>query len=110
TNLSRLVKETIDFVQTNYTNKQLTLEEIAQKFHVTPVYLSKTIKKELGVTYVQIITNLRIKAAKNFLKTSNLSIREIADYCGYDSQHYFSTAFRKMVGVSPKQYREDMRS
>lgn len=107
--VSTIAKEAFEYIKTNFTNKHLNLDEIAKHLHVTPVYLSKVIKKEFGVSYVQMITNLRIKTAKHYLKTSNLSMKEIAEHCGYDSQHYFSTAFRKTVGVSPKNYREEFK-
>lgn len=107
--VSTLAKEAFEYIKTNFTNKHLNLDEIAKHLHVTPVYLSRVIKKEFGISYVQMITNLRIKTAKHYLKTSNLSMKEIAERCGYDSQHYFSTAFRKTVGVSPKNYREEFK-
>ncbi len=106
TAISPLAKETLEYIEENYTDKDLNLNEIAHQLHVTSVYLSKVIKKELGYSYVQIITSLRLKAAKHYLKTSNLSIKEIAEKCGYDSQHYFSAVFRKSVNMSPKQYRD----
>lgn len=106
TNISPLAKKTLEYIRGNYTDKNLSLNEIAQQLHVTSVYLSRIIKKELGFSYVQIITSLRVKAAKHYLKTSHQSVKEIAEKCGYDSQHYFSSAFKKSVNMSPKQYRD----
>lgn len=105
TSISPLVKKSLEYMKENYTDKELSLNGIAQNLHVTSVYLSKVIKKELDFSYVQIITNLRVRAAKYYLKTSRLSVKEIAEKCGYDSQHYFSAAFRKSVDMSPMQYR-----
>src|SRR5690625_394723 len=108
TAISPLVKETLEYIEKNYTNQDLNLNEIAQQLHVTSVYLSKLIKKELGFSFVQIITSLRLKAAKHYLKNSSLSIKEIAEKCGYDSQHYFSSVFKKSSDMSPKQYRDQI--
>ena len=106
TNIAPLVKKTLKYIKENYTDKDLNLNEIARELHVTSVYLSKIIKKESGFSYVQIITSLRVQAAKHYLKTSNLSVKEVSEKCGYDSQHYFSFAFKKNVDMSPKQYRD----
>ncbi len=106
--LSPLVKQSIQYIRKHYRDSHLTLENIAESLHVSTVYLSKMIKQDLGVSYVKIVTQLRLQAAKDLLKTTDLSIREIAERVGYDSQHYFSTAFRKSIGVTPKQYKHQL--
>jgi two-component system, response regulator YesN len=63
-------------------------------------------KQELGISYSGLLTQMRIDKAVNLLKTTDMSIREIADKVGYESQHYFSTIFKKLVGVSPKQFKQ----
>ncbi|UOQ49275.1 response regulator [Gracilibacillus caseinilyticus] len=105
---SPLVKDALAYIREHYQDPHLTLEEVANILHVSSVYLSKTIKQELGVSYVQILTKMRLQAAKDLLKTTDYNIREIAEQVGYDSQHYFSTAFRKAVGVTPKQFKQQV--
>ncbi|MGN8682466.1 response regulator transcription factor [Gracilibacillus sp. HCP3S3_G5_1] len=105
--LSPLVKQSIQHIRNHYDDSQLTLERIAESLHVSSVYLSKMIKQEVGVSYVKIVTQIRVQAAEKLLKTTDLSIREIAERVGYDSQHYFSTAFRKLTGMPPKQFRQN---
>ncbi|UOQ84138.1 response regulator transcription factor [Gracilibacillus salinarum] len=105
---SPLVKEALAYLRRHYQDPHLTLEEIASLLHVSTVYLSKSIKQELGVSYVQILTKMRLQAAKDLLKTTDYTIREIAEQVGYDSQHYFSTAFRKAMGVTPKQFKQQV--
>lgn len=102
---SPLVKQAIAYIRNNYQNKEINLENIANNLHVSSVYLSKMIKQELGESYIQILTRLRINKAKQLLEHTDWSIREIAEVIGYDSQHYFSTAFKKMEGISPKGYK-----
>jgi len=64
-------------------------------------------KRELGHSFIHVLVQIRIQKAVHLLKETELSILEIALKVGYDSQHYFSTAFKKMIGVSPNQYRRD---
>ncbi|WP_026287276.1 response regulator [Gracilibacillus lacisalsi] len=106
--LSPLVKQSIQYIRKHYRDSHLTLESIAESLHVSTVYLSKMIKQDLGVSYVKLVTQMRLQAAKDLLKTTDLSIREIAERVGYDSQHYFSTAFRKSIGMTPKQYKHQL--
>jgi two-component system, response regulator YesN len=103
---SPLVKQAIAYIRKHYQNKEINLESIAKGLHVSSVYLSKMIKQELGESYIQILTRLRINKAKQLLEQTDWSIREIAEVIGYDSQHYFSTAFKKMEGVSPIRYKQ----
>jgi two-component system response regulator YesN len=64
------------------------------------------IKQEFGTTFVSLVTQARIQKAVQLLNTTDMSVNEIAELCGYDTQHYFSTTFKKMMGVSPNQYRK----
>ncbi|GAB2572347.1 response regulator [Gracilibacillus alcaliphilus] len=103
-----LVKEALQYIREHYQDPDLTLERVADYLHISVVYLSKTLKQELGISYVQIVTKLRLEAAKELLKTTDYNIREVAEQVGYDSQHYFSTAFRKVTGVTPKQFKQQV--
>ncbi|MBJ8194228.1 helix-turn-helix transcriptional regulator, partial [Bacillus cereus] len=57
-------------------------------------------------SFVTLVTRARIRKAVQLLDSTTLSIYDIAERTGYDSQHYFSTAFKKTMGVSPVQYRK----
>jgi two-component system, response regulator YesN len=106
TRISPIVKQAQIFVQKHYQDSSLTLERVAMELHVTTVYLSRMIKQELGISYSGLLTQMRIDKAVNLLKTTDMSIREIAEKVGYESQHYFSTIFKKLVGVSPKRFKQ----
>lgn len=105
--ISPIVKQAIAYIQQHYQDSSLTLERVAEELHITSVYLSRMMKHELGVSYVSLLTQMRINKAVDLLKTTDFSIRDIAETVGYDSQHYFSTAFKKVVGVSPMQFKND---
>ena len=106
TDLSPLVRRARGLIQANYADRDLTLEELASRLQVSSVYLSRVLKKELNDSFVTLMTKARIRKAIQLLDTTSLPIHEIAERVGYDTQHYFSTAFKKTVGVSPAQYRK----
>lgn len=104
--LSPLVRRAKQYLQEHYGDSELTLESMADALQASPVYVSRLLKQELGMTFVAYLTQLRMKKAVQLLNGTELSINEIAERVGYDTQHYFSTAFKKMNGVSPNQYRK----
>ncbi|RUT35607.1 response regulator [Paenibacillus zeisoli] len=104
--LSPLVRRARQYIHDYYHDPDLTLEVFARTLQVSPVYLSRMLKKELGTSFVGFIMHLRIRRAIQLLNSTELTILEIAEQVGYESQHYFSTAFKKVMGVSPNQYRK----
>jgi two-component system, response regulator YesN len=104
--ISPIVRRARSYLSEHFSETDLTLESLAQYLQVSPVYLSRIMKKELGTSFVSMITNMRISKAIMLLNSTELSILEIAGKVGYDTQHYFSTAFKKVMGVSPNQYRK----
>ena len=105
TAISPLVRRARQYVREHYHDPNLSLESTARAVGVSPVYLSRLFKQELGTTFVALLTQIRISKAAQLLLTTSRSIAEIAESVGYESQHYFSTAFKKAVGVSPIRYR-----
>lgn len=106
-NVSPVVKRAKQYIETHFTEPTIALELVAKDLQVSPVYLSRIIKQELGTSFVSLVTNLRMKRAIQLLNTTELPIVEIAEQIGYDTQHYFSTSFKKVIGVSPIKYRKN---
>ncbi len=84
----------------------LSVSLLASKFHLSHNGLIWKFKKELNVTPVNYVTTCRIKRAKQLLFDSNLSISHIAESCGYSNVYYFSSAFKKIEGISPSDFRK----
>lgn len=101
----QLCNSVIGFIQENYENSALSLHDIAQYAGVSPAYLSALFKKNQKVSISDTITSCRIDAACQYLLNSSLSLKEISEKCGYANQYYFSTSFKKKMGVSPSAYR-----
>ncbi|GIO65707.1 MAG TPA: response regulator [Paenibacillus cookii] len=104
--LSPLVRRARQLIHEQYDRPGLTLETFASSLQVSPVYLSRLLKKELGTSFVNFLTQTRIRKAIQLLNSTNMTMYEIAERVGYESQHYFSTAFKKVMGVSPNRYRK----
>ncbi|HBQ46235.1 MAG TPA: DNA-binding response regulator, partial [Ruminococcaceae bacterium] len=66
---------------------------------------SKILKRETGLSFIDFLTRLRIRKAIQLMGNPREKIYEVAEKVGYSDQHYFSTAFKKVKGVSPAEYR-----
>lgn len=93
----------INYIQMNF--KNVTLEGMAEEFHLSSPYISKYISTKSGKTFGEHVTQIRLKKAKTLLKNGNMSIDDIADAVGYPSTEHFSRIFKKSFHVSPSQYR-----
>ncbi len=103
--VSPLVRRARQLIRQNYESRNLSLDWVAQKLQVSPGYLSRVMKQELGVSFITLVTQFRINRAIQLLNSTESTVLEIAEHVGYDTQHYFSTVFKKITGVSPLQYR-----
>lgn len=88
--------------------EKITLEDIANHFHVNKSYLSAIFKQEMGRSFTERLTLLRIREAKT-AKDTALNLTNIAYQCGFSDQSYFSKVFRKVEGLTPKEYRKQKR-
>ena len=109
TQLSPMVRRGRQYVQEHYSNSELSLDDVAEALQVSPVYLSRQFKEELGTSFIYVLTEIRIKKAIELLDSTERTMNEIAELVGFDNQHYFSTSFKKTVGISPNQYRRGVK-
>lgn len=87
-------------------SEDLSLESLAAQANLSPVYFHKLFSAHLGMTPAAFVLSCRIAGAKAMLKTSELSIAEIATRCGFSSQSYFNFRFKEVTGETPLQYRK----
>ena len=104
--LSPLVRRAKQYMLEHYSEYELTLDSMAGMLQASPVYLSRLFKQELGTSFGTYLTQIRIRKAAQLLHATDLSINEVAERTGYETQHYFSTSFKKQTGVSPLQFRK----
>ncbi len=93
-----------DYIHNHY-SEDIGRSEIAKEFYLTPEYLAKLYKRETGVNIKTYINDYRIDLAKEKLSETELTVSEIAEAVGFTNFSYFSTIFKKSVGVSPHEYR-----
>lgn len=101
----------IDYIKQNYTNSDLNVQQVADNLFISRSYLTKLIKGKTGNNFTDYLNKLRIDTSINFLlDNKDLSIKEIAEKVGYNSQHYFSRAFKNYTGLSPIQYKNKFKT
>lgn len=85
--------------------ENISLEDAAEIVKMHPVYVSKLFKTETGENFTDFVTGLRISKAKELLKSSLKTIKEVTFAVGYNDQNYFSRLFKKQIGQTPTEFR-----
>lgn len=101
----QIVQKVKEYVGRNYSDKKLSLSTIAKELNFTPAYLSALFSNLCGFSLSYYINQIRIEKAKYRLQCGDSKINNIANDIGYENTTYFSTIFKKYIGVSPKEYR-----
>lgn len=99
-----LVKQAAAYIDEHYF-EELTLSILAEQFHVESSYFSRLFRQETGENVMLYIAKTRMAKAKEYMEDENRSLTEIAFLTGYDDYTYFNRVFRKMTGMSPREYR-----
>lgn len=104
---SQIVMEAKDYIERNYFREDLTLSSVADAIQAGASYLSRLMQRQLGMSFVDYLTDYRMKKAAVLLESCEKDIKlyEISQKLGFGSQHYFSRVFTKYYGMSPMQYR-----
>lgn len=104
---SQVVIEAKQYIEQHYYQEDLTLQSMADAIQVNASYLSRLMHKQLGMSFVDYLTDVRMKKAVLLLSSyeKDMKLYEIAERLGFNSQHYFCRVFKKYYGVSPIQYR-----
>jgi two-component system response regulator YesN len=100
------IEKAKDFILENYSNPDLNLKLISESIHMSLGYFSQLFKQVTGETCIEYLTKIRIDASKKLLKKTSLKTYEVAEKVGFKDSQYFSTCFKKAIGVSPTEYRD----
>lgn len=101
-----IVERASEYIHQNYAQKGLTLNEVAQRNHVSPNYLSYLFKKNTGFNLWEYVIKLRMEESKRLIQNSDLRRYEIAERVGYESPEHFSKIFKKYFGISPSEMKK----
>ena len=103
--ISRVVASAVDFIEANFHNSSLSLDNISEYVGLSSVYFSKLFHKHIGSGISQYINERRIEHAKLLLRSTDKRIFEVAEEVGYNNPRYFNYVFKKTVGMSPNVWR-----
>lgn len=106
---SQVLEEAMAFIRENYAKEEISLNTVASRVNISPSYFSSIFSQEMGVTFVEYLTSVRMERAKELLMCSNMKTSEIGYEVGYKDSHYFGYLFKKTVGCTPKEYRAGSR-
>ena len=106
--ISEWIIDVARYLERHY-RENLTLEQIAEEFHISPCYLSRCFKKYMGIRLIQYLNNLRIIFARHMLEENQVSITEVALKSGFESITHFERIFRSLTGTAPKKYQQQFR-
>jgi len=99
-----IYEEITGFIEENYAS--ITVKELVAKFHFNENYYNRILKDKLGVTYLEYVQDIRLKKAHRLLKSTKLTIDEVADQVGYQNKGYFYKIFVDKYGVTPAKLRK----
>jgi two-component system response regulator YesN len=99
----KLIQTIQDYIDENL-NGKLQLNEIAEAFGLSPAYLSVLFKKNTDIGFSEYVYTKKIEKAKELLLSDDMKIYEVADTLGFESAYYFSKVFKKVVGLSPREF------
>ena len=98
-----IIEKTIKYIN-EHLIEDLSLETIAEKMSISPIYFHNTFKTSVGKTLRNYVEEQRLKKAINLLTTTNYSLTQIAYESGFSSQSYFSYVFKRKMKVTPREY------
>ncbi len=104
---SKLVQTALEYINRHF-NENISLQEVAESINISKNYLCDVFKKEIGVTFINYVTNLRIEKAKEYLRDSDMKMYEVSAAVGYNDYAYFSQIFKRNTGITLSAYRKNV--
>ena len=102
---SEIIEKARDYIGQNYMTEDISLNLVAASVNISPSYFSSLFSQEVGLTFVEYLTGVRMEKAKELLMCSDKRTSDIGYEVGYKDSHYFSYIFKKTQGCSPKEFR-----
>lgn len=102
------LRRVLDYIEASLSERNLSLAEIASVAHLSPFHFSRAFKSVTGTAPHRFVVERRVDRAKALLTDPDISLAEIAAAVGFANQAHFSTMFRRLTGMSPRQYRRNL--
>lgn len=100
------IRSVVQFLTQRFGDPELDLTKVARNLDISPKQLSLILNREVGVSFPNLLRNLRIEEAKRMLQTRKYSVKEVAARVGFTDSHYFSRTFKEVTGQPAGEYRE----
>lgn len=101
-----ILKNAVDFIDSHYMDEEISLNTVANVANVSSNHFSALFSQNMGQTFIEYLTTLRMNKAKELLRCTGMRSSEIAGEIGYKDAHYFSYLFKKTQGMTPSDYRK----
>ena len=102
-----LIDKIVDYLEKNYA-QEITLDTLAKRFYISKYEISRMFTKNVGISFIEYLTRVRIENSKKLLLDTSLSITQISELAGFNSSSNFARVFKKITGVAPVQYRKNV--
>ncbi len=106
---SNAVQSVLDHMDRHFSDRNISIQQLADLVYLSPTYLSGIFKKQVGRTIGQYLTELRMEKARIYLEDPQYRLYQIAEMVGYEDANYFGKIFKKQTGMLPSEYRESKR-
>ena len=101
----KILREAVAYIDENYDSEEISLNRVAQRVGMSPNHFSSIFSQEMETTFIEYLIGKRMEKAKELLRTTQMRSSEVAYRVGYRDPHYFSSTFKKMQGMTPREYR-----
>ncbi len=101
---SEQISKILTYVQDNY--RTVTLEKLAEHFHYTVPYVSKLVRSATGLTFTEILREIKFDVCRSLLLNSDLKINRIAEVAGFQNTDHFNRVFKKHMGITPTEFKK----
>ena len=104
----KLIRDMTDYLN-RHLDEEISLKILGDVFYMTPNYISRVFRDELGVNYLAYLTHLRIERARKLLLTTDMAIADVSEAAGFHDYRTFTKVFKRYEGVPPTQFRKYMK-
>ncbi len=101
----KILREAVSYIDENYDREDISLNKVAETVGLSQNHFSSIFSQEMGMTFIEYLISRRMEKAKELLRTTQMRSSEVAYKVGYKDPHYFSATFKKIQGMTPREYR-----
>jgi len=106
-NIELNLRKIVYYMEAHFTNPNISLETLAENVNFSVSYISVLLKRKMNTSFVKMLTEMRMERAKVLLTDPTLKIIDVAEQLGYNDSYYFSHCFKKYMGISPREFKNN---